>query len=207
MNMQEKVSQVLKKLEANGFNAKYFASRSEAVAWMAQQVPAGEMVSFGGSVTLTELGLRAALEDAGADYMDYRPTDLDPEEAYERWRKVFKTHSYFLSANAVTEKGYIVNVDGRGNRVAASLYGPKKVYFVVGNNKLVADIDAAIQRIEDIAAPRNCQRLNLNTPCVKTNKCEHCGPNASICRAYTVIRYAPYGAKYHLVWIDEELGY
>ena len=205
--MQEKVSQVLRRLEANGFNTKYFANREEAVAWMSLQVPAGEMVSFGGSVTLDELGLRAALEHAGADYMDYRPTDLAPEESYERWRKVFKTHSYFLSANAITEKGYIVNVDGRGNRLAASLYGPKHVYFVVGNNKLVDDIDAAIQRIEDIAAPRNCQRLNLNTPCTKTNKCEHCGPNNSICRAYAVIRFAPYGAKYHLIWIDEELGY
>jgi len=205
--MQENVKQVLKKIEANGFNTQYFANRGEAVAWITQQVPAGEMVSFGGSSTLADLDLRKALEDAGADYMDYRPTDLDPEESYERWRKVFKTHSYFLSANAVTEKGHLVNVDGRGNRVAASLFGPKNVYFVVGKNKLVPDIDAAIQRIEDIAGPRNCQRLGINTPCVKTNKCEHCGPNASICRAYTVIRFAPYGAKYHLVWIDEELGY
>jgi len=205
--MQEKVNLVLKKMEANGFNTKYFANREEAVAWMTQQVPAGEMVSFGGSTTMTDLDLRKALEDAGANYMDYRPTDLDPEETYERWRKVFKTHSYYLSANAVTEKGYLVNVDGRGNRLAASLFGPKNVYFVVGKNKLVEDIDAAIARIEAIAGPKNCQRLGINTPCVKSGKCEHCGPNMSICRAYSVIRYAPYGAKYHVIWIDEELGY
>ena len=205
--MQQKIEQVLKKLQTNGFNTHYFANRTEAASWLLKQVPAGEEVSFGGSVTLAELGLRKSFEEAGVKYIDHRATDISPEELYQRQRQVFQTHSYFLSANAITEDGYIINVDGRGNRLAASSYGPQNIYFVVGSNKLVADIDAAIQRIEDIAGPRNCQRLDNGAPCVQSGKCEDCGPNSSICRAYLLMRYAPYGSKYHLVWIDEELGY
>jgi hypothetical protein len=205
--MEERFTQVLKNLEERGFSAHYFAAKEEAAAWLAQQVPAGERVAFGGSVTLTQLGLGALLEQQGVQVIDYRNSDYSAAELYEKQRSVFFTHSYFSSANALTEQGIILNVDGMGNRLAATLYGPKQVYFVVGRNKLTADMDAAVKRLEEVAAPLNCRRLDRPTPCKVSGHCQHCGAATSICRAWLALQYAPNGAKYHVVLIDEELGF
>jgi hypothetical protein len=205
--MREQFEQVLKNLEKRGFGAHCFETKEEAATWLAQQVPAGEDVAFGGSVTLAQIDLAAHLQQHGVQVIDYRNPDYSETELYEKQRSVFSVHSYFSSANALTEQGIILNVDGTGNRLAATLYGPKNVFFVLGRNKLAANMDAAVKRVEDIAAPLNCQRLNYHTPCYEKGQCQHCGANTSICRAWLALQYAPKGAMYHVVLINEDLGY
>ena len=205
--MPERFAQVLENLEKRGFSSNYFATKEEAAEWLALQVPPGARAAFGGSVTLSQLGLAALLTEKSVEVIDYRNEAYSAEKLYEKQRSVFSAHSYFSSANALTEQGIILNVDGRGNRLAATLYGPQQVYFVVGRNKLTADMDAAVKRLEEVAAPLNCKRLNCPTPCKTSGHCQHCGAATSICRAWLALQYAPYGAKYHVTLIDEELGF
>lgn len=205
--MRKQFEQLLENLEQRGFSAHYFAAKEEATKWLVQQVPSGERVAFGGSVTLTQLDLGTKLTQNGVEVIDYRNTDYSQAELYEKQRSVFFAHSYFSSVNALTEQGIILNVDGNGNRLAATLYGPKHVFFVIGRNKLAADMEAAIKRLEEVSAPLNCKRLEKSTPCKLSGRCQHCGSATSICRAWLALQYAPYGAKYHVVLIDEELGF
>ncbi|MCL1906150.1 MAG: lactate utilization protein [Clostridiales bacterium] len=205
--MRERFAQVLENLEKRGYSVHYFAGKEEAADWLSGQVPAGKQAAFGGSVTLAQLDLGTKLSKKGVDVIDYRNADYSPENLYEKQRSVFFAHSYFSSANALTEQGVILNVDGLGNRLAATVFGPKNVYFVAGRNKLTADMAGAIKRLEEVAAPFNCKRLDKQTPCRKTGRCQHCGAATSICRAWMALQYAPYGAKYHVVLIDEELGF
>jgi hypothetical protein len=205
--MREQFAQILDNLEKRGFSAHYFAAKEEAAAWLARQVPPGEQAAFGGSVTLAQLDLGVLLAKNGVELIDYRSLDYSPVELYEKQRSVFYAHSYFSSANALTEQGVILNVDGNGNRLAATVYGPKHVYFVLGRNKLTADLETAIKRLEEVAAPLNCRRLDKPTPCKESGQCQHCGAATSICRAWLALQYAPFGADYHVVLIDEELGF
>ena len=205
--MREQLAQVLENLGKRGYSTHYFNGKEEAAAWLAGQIPPGEQVALGGSVTLAQLGLVAQLEQNGVEVIDYRNEEYSAEELYEKQRSVFFTHSYFSSANALTEQGIILNVDGNGNRLAATVYGPQHVYFVIGRNKLVVDMEAAIKRLEEVASPLNCRRLDKSTPCKISGHCMHCGAATSICRAWMAMQYAPNGAHYHVVLIDEELGF
>ena len=205
--MSEKFAQVLTNLEQRGYKTHYFATKEEAVDWLSQQTPPGEQAAFGGSVTLSQLDLATRLTQNGVKVIDYRNEDYSPDELYEKERSVFSAHSYFSSANALTEQGLILNVDGRGNRVAATAYGPKHIYFVVGRNKITADINAAIKRLEEVAAPLNCRRLHIPAPCNKSGRCHHCASSTSICRAWLTLQHAPLGSDYHVALIDEDLGF
>lgn len=204
--MEPRIAKTLENLRANGFQALYFASKEEATTWLCQQVQRGEKVAFGGSVTLRELHLRESLEQKGALFLDPYATK-DPKKQREMLRQAFFADVYFTSANALTEEGFLFNVDGRGNRVAASLFGPERVYTVVGKNKLCADLAAARRRLADIAAPMNAKRLECQTPCALTGKCTDCQGPARICRLYIELHRAPRDTASTVVIIGEELGY
>lgn len=191
-------SNLLKNLERRGFSAKYFDSAEEAGSYLEQQIK-GETVGFGGSLTTQQMGLYDRLAKENTVYWHWK-TPSDKERFAE-----FST--YITSANAVSETGELVNIDGACNRVAASLYGPKKLYFVCGINKIASDLTAAVDKARNVAGPANAKRLNKKTPCATSGKCHDCGSPDRICRAM-VIYMGPtmVSGLTEVIIIGEELG-
>lgn len=192
-------SKLLDNLKTHGFTAKYFESTSEANAYLADALK-GETIGFGGSVTLRDMGLFELLSNENAVCWHWK-TPIDRERYPE-----FTT--YITSANAVSETGELVNIDGTGNRVASALYGPKKLYFICGVNKITPDLTTAIDRARNVAAPANAKRLGYKTPCAVTGKCHDCNSPERICCGM-VIHMRPLGGFEHteVIIIGENLGF
>ncbi|MBR6530124.1 MAG: lactate utilization protein [Clostridia bacterium] len=187
-----------------GYTTRFFKTKEEAVAHLCAALN-GKKIGFGGSATLHELGLFEALSEHNTVLWHWRIPQ--GETADELRRKAALCPIYFTSANAISEDGKIVNIDGTSNRVAAYLYGKEKVYFVCGTNKLCPDEESAVARARNVAAPTNAARLGLDTPCAKTLSCHDCKSKSRICRALNVLWEKPTGADMELILIDEALGY
>lgn len=192
-------------LEARGFKVSAFPSAAEAARYLNGQID-GVSVSFGGSVTLEQMGLFESLGQHNEVLSHWHvPADRDPAEIRA---KAMTTEVYLTSANGLAETGEIVNIDGTGNRVSGMLFGHKKVYFVVGRNKLAPDYDGALWRARNIAAPKNAQRLGTRTPCAaRGDRCYDCKSPQRICRGLVVLWEAMKGCETEVVLVDEELGY
>ncbi|MDD5808002.1 MAG: lactate utilization protein [Oscillospiraceae bacterium] len=192
-------------LEARGFKVSAFPSAAEAARYLNGQID-GVSVSFGGSVTLEQMGLFESLGQHNEVLSHWHvPAGKDPAEIRA---KAMTTEVYLTSANGLAETGEIVNIDGTGNRVSGMLFGHKKVYFVVGRNKLAPDYDGALWRARNIAAPKNAQRLGTRTPCAaRGDRCYDCKSPQRICRGLVVLWEAMKGCETEVVLVDEELGY
>ena len=206
------LTRLQKNFELRGFSYRYFETRSEAAAYLAQQTD-GKSVSFGGSMTLDEMNLYDTLKPHADVHWHWKG------DGYVQDAEI-----YITSANAISETGEVVNIDGAGNRVSATLYGSKQVFFVCGTNKIAPDLASAIDRAQNIAAPKNAWRLFGNTDgdavcvnaddpvpaCTKAggDKCYHCKAPNSICRAI-VIHQGPMRSqdRCELILIGEDLGY
>ena len=193
---------VKKNLEDRGFQVKTFATAGEAAAYLDGSID-GSSVAFGGSITLQQLGLREKL--AAHNRVIWHWTDggeVLPEAA--------GTEVYITSANGLAETGESLNIDGAGNRVASTLYGHRRLIFVIGRNKLAPTYDEALWRARNIAAPKNAQRLNKKTPCAaKGDRCYDCKSPERICRGLAVL-WGPMMGKEQtteVILVDEELGY
>lgn len=187
---------VRRAFERNGFAFSYFETAEDAVACL-KTVGAGKVTGFGGSVTLDELGAYEALKESGTVQWHWKGDE-----------RCAAPDVFLTSANALSLTGEIVNIDGTCNRVAASMYGSGKVYFVCGMNKLAPDLPSAIRRARNIAAPRNAQRLQCKTPCAADGKCHDCRSPARICRALTVLLAPSLGIEHtEIVLIGQPLGY
>ena len=204
--MEDKIIKTIENFKKNGFDVKWFDLGVDAAKWLSDQVEAEQQVGFGGSITLRQIELKERLLERKVNVIDHWAPGLTAEEAGKLFRKVFSADAYFTSANAITEDGYILNIDGNGNRVAASIFGPQKVYFVVGINKLVPNTDAAFDRAEQ-SAVQNAERLNKDTPCRITGKCEDCNSSQRICRAYVLSKRPTTSTPTTVVLIGENLGY
>jgi hypothetical protein len=179
-------------LRKRGFEAVVASSGEEALALVMEEVASAESVGWGGSETLKEIGVREAVAQAGAKVVD-RHCDAD---------------LFLLSANALTSDGRIVNIDGRGNRVAASIGGPRRVVYVVGRNKIVeGGIDEAITRIKREACGPNCRRLGKNTPCAATGQCSDCDSPDRICKVTAVFDRKRTGVSAKVILVDGRFGY
>ena len=196
---------VKKNLEARGFVVSTFATAKEAADYLNAQIDHSS-VSFGGSMTLSQMGLFESLGAHNTMYSHWNvPEGMDASEVL---KNASTCAHYLLSANGLAETGEIINIDGTGNRVASSLYGHKKVWFVIGSNKLAPSYDEALWRARNIAAPKNAQRLGMKTPCaVKGDRCYDCKSPQRICRALVVLWEAVKGCETEVVLIDEVLGY
>ena len=196
---------VQKNLEERGFAVSTFATAKEAADYLNAQID-GTSVSFGGSVTLSEMGLFESLGKHNAIYSHWNvPDGMSADEVRE---KAATCAHYLLSANGLAETGEIINIDGTGNRVSSTLYGHKKVWFVVGSNKVAPSYDEALWRARNIAAPKNAQRLGVKTPCaVKGDRCYDCKSPQRICRGLVVLWEAVKGCETEVVLVDEALGY
>ena len=186
-------------LEALGYSVSHFGTAQEAADYLDSQID-GCSVGFGGSVTVEQLGIypRLAKHNRALWHWDKAAlTDLTD------------TDVYICSVNGLAETGEIINIDGTGNRIASTLFGHKKVYLVVGSNKIAPDYDKALWRARNVAAPKNAQRLHKNTPCAaRGDRCYNCHSPERICRALSVFWTKPTGTKdIEVVLVDEELGY
>lgn len=189
---QEICEKLVAALTKRGFEAEYAATREDAVKKVLAEAVNAKSVGWGGSETVKELGIREAMVDAGKEIRDHQ-LEMD---------------LFLLSANAVTLDGRIVNIDGRGNRVAASIAGPKRVVYVIGRNKIVdGGIDAAIARIKRFACAPNCRRLGKRTPCAETGICADCDSPDRICKVTAIFDRKPTGISAKVIVVDSDLGY
>ena len=190
---------VKKNLEARGFSVSTFSTAAEAAAYLDSAID-GTTVGIGGSMTVQQMGLHEKL--AAHNEVHWHWTDGPEARA-----KAAHADVYITSANGLTENGEVINIDGAGNRVASTLYGHKRVYFIIGRNKLAPTFDEALWRARNIAAPRNAQRLGKKTPCaVKGDRCYDCKSPDRICRGLVVLWGPSMGVETEIVLVDEDLG-
>lgn len=198
-------STVKQNLEQRGFAVSTFATAAEAADYLTHCL-AGKTVSFGGSMTLEAMGMYDCLCKSSTVYSHWHP--IEGMSADELRLRAMTTEAYLTSANGLAETGEIINIDGTGNRVAATLFGHETVYFVIGRNKLAPDYDAALWRARNIAAPKNAQRLGMPTPCaVNGDRCYDCKSPKRICRGLVVLWEAVKSCRTEIVLVDEDLGY
>ena len=203
----DKINNLIKTLQKNNINGYMVESKEELISQIEAIVEKDSVVSVGGSMTLFELGIIDYLRKGRYEFLDRYKDGLSPADIEDIYRKSFFADAYFTSTNAITEEGELYNVDGTGNRVAAMLYGPKKVIFIVGTNKIVQNMDEAIKRVREIAAPLNTKRLNRKTPCTKVGHCMDCSSPERICNEYTVIKRQRDKNRMHVIFINENTGY
>lgn len=203
--MKAKLDTLKENLTKRGFQASVFSNRNDAIDEILRIIPLSAQVAFGGSETVKELEIAEKLSNRGNNLL-HRSFMKDGESAESIMRDSFFADWYLLSANAITEDGELVNTDGRANRVAATLYGPKNVLFIVGKNKVCSDINSAFERIKTVAAPKNCERLKKNNPCVMGN-CTSCSNDTTICKATVIYHHPTTDKNYYVFLIDENLGY
>ena len=191
-------------LEKNGFTVSVFADGKAAAEYLNREIDGGT-VGCGGSMTLTEMGVQKSLAEHNTLYAH----GITPGDPWEIMAKAATAEVYVLSANAIAEDtGEILNIDGNGNRVSASLFGHRKVYIVAGKNKVSPDYDSALWRLRNVVAPKNAQRLGRKTPCaVKGDKCYDCHSPDRICRGLVVLYQKMRPMDMEVVLIDQELGY
>lgn len=197
--------QLLKKnFENHKFRTSCFETKEEAAAYLKETIH-GERIGFGGSITIKEMGLDQILKEDNEVVWHW----LSDMPAAEARRKAMNSTVYILSANGVSETGEIVNIDGTGNRVAASLFGPKRVFYVVGKNKIAPDLHSAINRAKNIACTKNAVRLGVKTPCAANggDHCYDCNSPARICNATVILERPMNGTETEIVFVNEELGY
>lgn len=205
--MEERIQRTMSALERNNMKAYYAESRDELFDIVRGLVKNDKLITAGGSVTLEESGVKQMLmtEFKGV-YLD-RSEGKTPEEVEDILHKAFVSDTFFASSNAVTEDGELYNVDGRGNRVSAMIYGPTQVVLIVGVNKIVRDMEEAVCRVEQVAAPKNNRRLNSGTPCEITGSCAHCRSRGRICCSYVRMAQQRVKDRIKVIIVNESLGY
>ena len=194
---------VVKGLESRNMKGYYAATKEEALAIALSLIPKGSSVSMGGAMSAHEIGLVEAVK--GQDYQF-----IDRDKAADKRAAMLAAYDadvFLSSANAMTEDGILVNIDGNANRVSAIAQGPKKVVIVAGMNKVCKDLDHAMKRARNVAAPINAQRFGLNTPCAKTGSCMDCKSPDTICCQFLITRYSRHKDRIHVILVNDNLGF
>ena len=193
-------------LKKRHFEAFFCPTAQEAVEKVSALIPDNSSVTWGGSMTIRDMGLTRLLHQRSLRILD-RDEAQDRSEAQQIYREAFSCDYYLTSANAISEDGVIVNIDGNGNRVAALIYGPDKIVMIVGMNKLVSTVEDAVNRVSDIAAPANGVRLNKQTPCATTGFCHDCLSPECMCSHTVITRRCYTPDRIHVILVGEALGY
>jgi LUD domain len=202
---EKMMERTVKALSANYFDARSFANRECLINAVMQYITPGLKIGIGGSMSVRGIGLLEKLTDNDVQILDHWKQGLTKEEIGSIRLSQLTCDLFLSSANAITEKGDIVNIDGFGNRVNAMTFGPKKVIIIAGYNKIVPDVDSALDRIKRFVAPLNA-RLNLPLPCAETGYCHDCKAEARICRVTSIIQRRPSGTDVSIFLLNEELG-
>lgn len=194
------IPRLQKTLEAAGFTVQWFPTAQAAKEALVARF-AGKTIGMGGSVTLRDLGLYEALSQRGTVYWHWQ------QPGPETLAQAAKAQVYLTSVNALAETGQLVNIDGTGNRVAALCFGPTQVVVVAGMNKVAGDLDGAMRRAREVAAPMNAQRFPLKTPCVANGLCGDCKGPDSICAQIVTTRLCKPAGRIKVVLVGEDLGF
>ena len=207
---QLRLQELQDQLEANNFEAYVAGDAAEAGQLIVEKIAMESKavtVSHGGSMSLAETGALDRLEALdGLDVIRVDDPKISPEEKYARRRQGMLVDLYLTGTNAVTEDGQLVNLDMIGNRVGAITFGPKKVVVVVGRNKIVPDLETAMYRIKDYAAPTNTMRLDMKTPCAKTSVCADCNSPGRICNYWTITEKSFPKKRIAVILVNDDLG-
>lgn len=217
--MTERIEKVIKALEKNNMHGVYVETRELAEKKVEELLFEGCTITSGGSVSLIESGISELIRKPCYNYLDRNRADITSEEKQELFRKVIGCDFFLCSANALTENGELINVDGFANRISAIAFGPRRVIAVVGINKLVEDVREGFLRVKRIAAPKNCVRLGIDNPCAKLGHCisleksdnpdigDGCNKSTRICCDYLVSGYQREKGRITVIICGEELGY
>ena len=197
---------VIKGLASRQMTGYYAETREEALAKALELIPEGASISWGGAKSAGEIGLLDAVKNGSYTVYD-RADAKDEEERKLIVQKAFGCDWFIAGSNAVTEDGILVNLDGNSNRVACIAYGPEHVLMIVGMNKIAKDVDAAIYRVRNEAAPINAQRFPINTPCKVTGSCANCKSADSICCNFLITRLERHPERMHVILVNDELGF
>lgn len=198
--------QIIKNLEMRNMEGFYAETKEAALKKALELIPEGASVAWGGSMSIQEIGLKEAV--CQGNYRVYNREDArTPEEKRVVELATYDCDYFLTSANAVSEDGVLVNIDGNANRVSAIAYGPRNVLMIVGMNKVVKDIDAAVSRARNEAAPINAQRFGLDTPCSKTGACFDCKMPDTICCQFLITRYSKHKGRIKIILVNEDLGF
>ena len=193
--------QVIKGLESRNMSGYYAADAAKAVE--IALIPEGGSVSMGGAMSAHEIGLVDAVKKGNYNFIDRDKA----EDKRAAMLAGYDADVFLSSTNAMTEDGILVNIDGNSNRVSAIAQGPKKVIFIVGMNKVCKDLDGAMKRARNVAAPTNAQRFGLNTPCAKTGTCMDCKSPDTICCQFLITRYSRHKDRIHVILVNDNLGF
>lgn len=194
---------VIKGLESRNMSGYYAKSKEEALKIALSLIPEGSKVTKGGSMSVAEIGLEEAMKNGKYEYCDRdKATDKRAAELF-----AYDADVYLGSANAITNDGVLVNIDGNSNRVSAFAYGPRKLVLIVGMNKVAGDVDAAMKRARNEAATMNAQRFGLSTPCSKTGTCMNCKSMDTICCNFLITRFERHKDRVHVILVNDSLGF
>lgn len=193
---------VIKGLNSRNMTGYYAADKEEAVKLALEVIGEGSSVAMGGCQSAQEIGLIDALQAGNYNYIDR--SNMTPREGL---LAAYDADVFLSSANAMTNDGIMVNIDGNSNRVSCIAQGPKKVLFIVGMNKVCSDLDEAMKRARNVAAPANAQRFDVKTPCKVTGKCSDCKSPDTLCCQFLITRYSRHEGRIHVILINDTLGY
>ena len=193
---------VIKGLESRNMSGYYAADKEEALKQALQLIPEGSSIAMGGCMSAHEIGLIKALEEGNYNYMD-----RDKMERRAALMAAYDADVFLSSANAITDDGIMVNIDGNSNRVSCIAQGPKKVIIIAGMNKVCSDLDAAMKRARNVAAPANAQRFDIKTPCKEKGKCFDCKSPDTICCQFLITRYSRHTGRIHVILVNDNLGF
>ena len=194
---------VIKGLASRNMTGYYAKDREEALKIALELIPEESTITMGGCVSAVEIGLIDALKSGNYHYIDRN----EAEDRRAAMLAAYDADVYLISANAITEDGILVNIDGNSNRVSALAYGPKKVVCIVGMNKVCSDVDGAMKRARNVAAPINAQRFGLNTPCSKTGACADGKSPDTICCQFMITRFSRHQGRIHVILVNDSLGF
>ncbi len=194
---------VIKGLESRNMKGYYADNREDALRLALELIPKKSSVTMGGAMSAHEIGLVEALKEGDYDFIDRDKA----EDKRAAMLAAYDADFFLTSANAMTEDGVMVNIDGNSNRVSAIAQGPKHVLAIVGMNKICPDVDAAMKRARNVAAPINAQRFGLNTPCAKTGSCMNCKSPDTICCQFLITRFSRHEGRIHVILVNDSLGF
>lgn len=199
----EKLAEVvIKGLQSRNMSGYYAASKEDALKQALELIPEESTISMGGCMSAHEIDLINALENGNYNYLDR--SKMEPREGL---LAAYDSDIFLSSANAITNDGIMVNIDGNSNRVSCIAQGPKKVIFIVGMNKVCADLDSAMKRARNVAAPINAQRFDIKTPCKETGKCFDCKSPDTVCCQFLITRYSKHVGRIHVILVNDDLGF
>lgn len=198
--LSQKVIEGLKSRNMTGYYAK---DRDEALKLALSIIPENSTVTMGGCMSAVEIGLVDTLKKGNYNFIDRN----EIEDKRAAMLAAYDADVFLASANAMTEDGILVNIDGNSNRVSAIAQGPKKVVFIISMNKVCDDVDGALKRARNVAAPINAQRFGLSTPCAKTGSCMNCKSPDTICCQFLITRFSKHKDRIHVILVNDSLGF